>query len=125
MAPPTNTQQQFRNQITDSTKKLLGMLGKQIVFKLTLKISFFYLWQHFGFGNLQNCKQTFHFFHFKVRAICVFHHFQQLFSYIVTIIFMVEENTDSYKKLTDETLGYIQVTTSIIGLAMPPFSLLW
>jgi hypothetical protein len=37
---------------------------------------------------------------------------------------MVEENTDSYKKLTDETPGYIQVITSIIGLAMPPFSLL-
>jgi hypothetical protein len=34
---------------------------------------------------------------------------------------MVEENTDSYKKLTDETPGYIQVITSIIGLAMPPF----
>lgn len=58
MAPPTNTQQQFRNQITDSTKKLLGMLGKQIVFKLILQF-FFYLWQHFGFENLRTVNKLF------------------------------------------------------------------
>jgi hypothetical protein len=50
VAPPTNTQQQFRNQITDSTKQLLGMLGKQIVFKLTFKLFFlplaaFWIWK--------------------------------------------------------------------------------
>ena len=32
VAPPTNTQQQFRNQITEATNKLLGMLGKSQVF---------------------------------------------------------------------------------------------